>query len=193
MIQARQMHPSEMRSLLPEISRATGKHPGHLAARLSLTHRHGCILLEQRPAKEPGAPKGDDLDLEDDGPQPSIFGFLLYRLDHKGATAWLLESAVYPQARPEGGGLMIRRLTEDLEAMGLSFRTATMVPEDDPAAMEALRGLGFKARGVRRDHHEDGRDAFEMVLPAPGVRAHPQAGDDGGKTAGPGRIDSATL
>ena len=193
MIQARQMHPCEMRSLLPEISRATGKHPGRLAARLSLTHRHGCIILEQRQAKEAGTPKVDELDLEDDGPEPSICGFLLYRLDHKGATAWLLESAVYPPARPEGGGLMIRRLTGDLEAMGLSFRTATMVPEDDPAAMESLRGLGFKARGLSRDHCRDGRDAFEMVLPAPGLGNQPQPRDGGGKTAGPDRIDSATL
>lgn len=58
MIQARQMHPVEMRSLLPEISRATGKHPGRLAARLSLTHRHGCIILEQGHANEPGGPQG---------------------------------------------------------------------------------------------------------------------------------------
>jgi ribosomal protein S18 acetylase RimI-like enzyme len=194
MIQARQMHPMEMKYLIPELSRATGKSPDHLARRLSQPHRHGCILLQHAEVPKPGTPSGvepdsaPDLD-EDDGQSP-ICGFQMYSLDHRRSTAWLLESAVYPKARPDGRGMMVRKLSEDLEAMGLAFRTVAMVPEDDPAGMDSLRSLGFRARGLSRDHFRSGRDAFEMVLPAPvGNAAGPSSGA-GGKNPGPGRTRS---
>lgn len=113
----------------------------------------------------------------------------MYSLDHKRSTAWLLESTVYPQARPDGKAVMVRKLSEDLEAMGLNFLTAALVPEDDPAGMDSLRSLGFKARGLHRDHFRAGRDAFEMVLPAPSGNAGMPNGHDGEKSPGHGRID----
>jgi hypothetical protein len=190
MIQARQMHPMEMKYLIPEISRATGKNPGHLARRLSQTHRHGCILLQSQPETKAAKPSDGDFDLEDDAGQAPLCGFLLYRLDHKGLTAWLLESAVYPQALPEGRGLMVRKLSDDLAAMGLNFRTAAMVPEDDSAGMDSLRRLGFKAKGLSRNHFQEGLDAFEMVLAPGGIDPGAPARTDCEKSANRDRMDS---
>ena len=161
MLKARIMDPSEMRTALGGICRASGRSPEYFMRRLAEPHRHGCVLLEEI--------RGGDSDAGDDASGCSLFeepvlrGFLMFSIDRKAGLVRIGESRVFPQAGPEGLAILVGHLGRALEELGLAMPISTVLAEDDPG-MDSLRGLGFRAKALKRGQFGASRDGFELVL-----------------------------
>lgn len=161
MLRVRIMDPSEMRTSLGDICRASGRRPEYFMRRLAEPHRHGCVLLEEIHGGEsdPGG-EGSGCSLFE---EPVLRGFLMFSIDRKAGRVRLAEFRVFPQAGTGGLALLVGHLGRALEDVGLYLPISTVVAEDDPA-MVPLRGLGFRATALRRGLFGDRLDGFELVL-----------------------------
>ncbi len=115
MLKVRIMHPCEMRMVLLDICRASGRPTAFLLRRLSEPHLHGCVLLEEVAAGESMAREKVAWSLR----RPACGDSCAFTVDRSAGNVRLGESRIFPAASSGGMQTLVGQLQTELDSLGI--------------------------------------------------------------------------
>lgn len=115
MLKVRIMHPCEMRVVLLDICRASGRPTAYLLRRISEPHLHGCVLLEEVPAGEAMDRGKVALSLR----RPACGDSCAFTVDPSEGNVRLGESRIFPAASSGGMQTLVGQLRTELDSLGI--------------------------------------------------------------------------